>query len=170
MRIDLAIEFPKGQLFKKSIILNPQDGTVTLLCDRVFTDEQGNILARKPNIANSLKRDQAEKIDIFGKFKPLVSQFWQLLQEPDTEPSNKVFKIDSYTKNGGLIKNGSTYVKAAFASGELSNGSSISISGCDEEAYNGTFIITRAHSGYGRFSIPIKFISNPNNKGSFIIN
>ena len=162
----MAIE----QLIKKSIILNPQDGTVTLLCDRIFTDEQGNILARKPNIANSLKRDQTEKIDIFGKFKPLVNQFWQLIQEPDAEPANKVFKIDSYTRNGGLIKNGSICVKAAFSSGELSNGSSITISGCDEGSYNGTWIISRAHSGYGRFSIPIKFISNPHNKGSFIIN
>jgi len=159
------------QLIKKSIILNPTDGTVTLLCDRVFTDEQGNILARKPNIANSLKRDQAEKIDIFGKFRPLVNQFWQLIQEPDEEPANKVFKIDSFTRNGGLsIKNGSAYVKAAFSSGELSNGSSITISGCDEAVYNSTWIISRVHAGYGRFSIPVRFKSNPNNKGSFIIN
>lgn len=159
------------QLIKKSIIFNTMDGTVTLLSDRIFTDEQGNILARKPNIANSLKRDQAEKVDLFGKFKPLVLSFWQRLQEDEPEPpANKIFAIDSYTKNGGLLKNGSTYVKAAFASGELSNGSSITISGCDEESYNGTWVISRAHSGYGRFSIPTKFISNPNNKGSFIIN
>ena len=159
------------QLIKKSIIFNTMDGTATLLSDRIFTDDQGNILARKPNIANSLKQDQADKVDLFGKFKPLVLSFWQRLQEDEPEPpANKIFAIDSFTKNGGLIKNGSTYVKASFASGELSNGSSITISGSGEDSYNGTFIITRAHSGYGRFSIPIKFISNPNNKGSFIIN
>ena len=162
------------QLLDKSIIFNPQCGTVTILQDRIFTDDQGNILAKRPNIANSLTKGQLDRLDTFGKYKPLVIQFWELLAEHSPEPSNKIYKITKYTKNGGILGNlngnGSTYVYADFASGELANGDSITITGSDEIGYNETFIIDKVHSGYGRFAIPIKFLSNPANKGSFTIN
>ena len=162
------------QLLEKSIVLNPQCGTVTILQDRIFTDNQGNILARRPNIANSLTRGQVDNLDVFGKYKPLIIQFWELLAATNPEPANKIYKIAKYTKNGGILGNlngnGSTYVYADFASGELNNGDSITISGCDEAAYNGTFVIDKVHAGYGRFAIPVKFKSNPTSKGSFTIN
>ena len=84
-----------------------------------------------------------------------------------------MFQVTKYTKNGGILNfngNGSLYVYADFSSGELSNGDSITISGCDEGSYNGTWRIDKTHSGYGRFAIPVKFLSNSANKGSFTIN
>tara|TARA_Y100000310_G_scaffold6555_1_gene7355 strand:+ start:2313 stop:2813 length:501 start_codon:yes stop_codon:yes gene_type:complete len=162
------------QLLDKSIIFSPQCGTVTILQDRIFTDEQGNILAKRPNIANSLTKGQLDRLDTFGKYKPLVVQFWELLAAHNPEPVNKIYKITKYTKNGGILGNlngnGSTYVYADFASGELANGDSITITGSDEPAYNSTWTIQKTHAGYGRFAIPLKFVSNPANKGSFTIN
>ena len=162
------------QLLDKSIIFSPQCGTVTILQDRIFTDEQGNILAKRPNIANSLTKGQLDRLDTFGKYKPLVVQFWELLAAHNPEPANKIYKITKYTKNGGILGNlngnGSTYVYADFASGELANGDSITITGSDEPAYNSTWTIQKTHAGYGRFAIPLKFVSNPANKGSFTIN
>ena len=162
------------QLIDKSIVFNPACGTVTILQDRIFTDDQGNILAKRPNIANSLTKGQLDKLDRFAKYKPLVIQFWELLAAENPQPANKIFKITKYTKNGGILGNlngnGSTYIYADFASGELNNGDSVTITGSDEPGYNETFIIDKTHSGYGRFAIPVKFLSNPANKGSFTIN
>ena len=162
------------ELIDKSIILNPQCGTVTLLQDRLFTDDQGNILAKRPNIANSLTKGQSDKLDTFGKYKPLVVQFWELLAAAKTEPSNKIYKITKFAQNGGILGNlngnGSTYIYADFASGELNNGDSVTITGSDEIGYNETFTIDKVHAGYGRFAIPLKFLSNTANKGSFTIN
>ena len=162
------------QLLDKSIIFNPQCGTVTILQDRVFTDDQGNILAKRPNIANSLTKGQLDRLDTFGKYKPLVVQFWELLAAHNPEPVNKIYKITKFTKNGGILGNlngnGSTYIYADFASGELANGDSVTITGSDEIGYNSTWTILKTHAGYGRFAIPLKFLSNPANKGSFTIN
>ena len=84
------------------------------------------------------------------------------------------FQVIKYTKNGGILGalngNGSMYVYADFSPGELNNGDSITITGSDEAAYNQTWAIDKVHAGYGRFAIPIKFLSNPANKGSFTIN
>ena len=162
------------QLLDKSIIFSPQCGTVTILQDRIFTDDQGNILAKRPNIANSLTKGQLDRLNTFGKYKPLVVQFWELLAAHNPEPVNKIYKITKFTKNGGILGNlngnGSTYIYADFASGELANGDSVTITGSDEAAYNSTWTIDKAHAGYGRFAIPLKFLSNPANKGSFTVN
>ena len=162
------------QLREKKIIFHPDSGKVTLLKDRIFTDDQGTILAQRTNIAETLNRDQVDRLEFFGKYKPLIIQFWELMAAANPEPANKIYKITKYTKNGGILGNlngnGSTYVYSDFASGELNNGDSVTITGSDEPAYNSTWTILKTHAGYGRFAIPLKFLSNPANKGSFTIN
>ena len=163
------------KLILKKIILSPETGSTTIFKDLLFLDDNsGEILGKRRNIAESVRNGQAEKAaQVYGKYAEVVLKFWEVLAAADPAPANKVFQVTKYTKNGGILNfngNGSMYAYADFASGELNNGGSITISGCDEGAYNGTFVVDKVHAGYGRFAIPVKFVSNPANKGSFTIN